>query len=266
MFLQYLNEPMVLDAEQASVLTLTLPSDISDFIVLQAMSAPLLELIVLDSRPKIAIRFQPLLELTVNPALSPNSQFGKTIPRTVGQGIRMYSRIGIAPKCCTDELRSGVSFQLDSSHGLNFALQTASKFELIPLETDLRALYEPQVLQMAKALLARQYDYTISSEALAVHMAEIEQVRGELHAFLRGDFGICHPSLAQEAAKLEPLLLKKCQWMFRIYTHMFERPNYGRASNDVENIDKSLRKLECYELLASPELIEMVKRLTEDEM
>ncbi|MCA1896040.1 MAG: hypothetical protein LDL46_03535, partial [Shewanella putrefaciens] len=62
MFLQYLNEPMVLDAEQASVLTLTLPSDISDFIVLQAMSAPLLELIVLDSRPKIAIRFQPLLE------------------------------------------------------------------------------------------------------------------------------------------------------------------------------------------------------------
>lgn len=54
--------------------------------------------------------------------------------------------------------------------------------------------------------------------------------------------------------------------MFRIYTHMFERPNYGRASNDVENIDKSLRKLECYELLASPELVEMVKRLTEDEM
>ncbi|MCL1089518.1 hypothetical protein L2744_07840 [Shewanella profunda] len=267
MFQQYLNEPMVLDADQASVLTLTLPSDISDFIVLQAMSAPLLELIVvLDSvRPKIAIRFQPLLELTLNSALSPNSQFGETFPRTIGQGIRLYSRMGTAPKFCADELRSGVSLKLDLSHGLSLALQSTSKFELISLEADLRILYEPRVLLMAKAILARQYDYTISSEALAVHMAEIEQVRAELHTFLRGELGQCHERLAQEAVKLEPLLLKKCQWMFRIYTNMHERPNYGRSSNDADNVDKSLRKLECYELLASPELIEMVKRLTEDE-
>lgn len=59
---QYLNEPMVLNVAQASSLILTLPSNISDFIVLETMGAPLLELIVVSQTPlpQIAVRFQPV--------------------------------------------------------------------------------------------------------------------------------------------------------------------------------------------------------------
>lgn len=267
MYHQYLNEPMVLDADKASIMTLSLPADISDFIVLQAMSAPLLELIVVadGTQPKIAIRFQPLMGLKLNSVPSEQIQFSNPIHRSFGQGMRLYSRMGTAPKFCAAELRTGVSFKLELNNGLCLALQSASKFELVPLESDLRVLHEPQVLLMAKAILARQYDYGASSEALAVYMTEIEQVRAELQTFLRGELGQYHASLAEEAIRLDPLLQQKRQWMFRTYTHMFERPNYNRASNDAQSIDKSLRKLECFELLATPELIQMVERLMEDE-
>ena len=46
---------------------------------------------------------------------------------------------------------------------------------------------------------------------------------------------------------------------------MFERPNYNRSANDMDSTDKLLRKLECYDLLAPPELIQMVDRLMEDD-
>jgi len=37
---QYLNEPMILDVAQTSSLIITLPSNMSDFIVLETMGAP----------------------------------------------------------------------------------------------------------------------------------------------------------------------------------------------------------------------------------
>lgn len=274
MYHQFLNEPMVLDAEKASILTLRLPDDISDFIVLQAISAPLLEVVVIadaGTLQNIAIRFQPFMGLKVESLPQSVKAFNTPITRSLGQGFRLYTRMGTAAKFCAAELRRGVSFTLDMTNRLGaencltFALQTDSKFELVPLEADLRVLHEPKALMVAKALLARQYDYAASSESLAIYMTEIEQVRLELQAFMRGELGQCHASLADEVLRLDPLLLQKQQWLFRTYTHMFERPNYNRAANDVDNTDKLLRKLECYELLAPPELIQMVDRLMEDE-
>ena len=274
MYHQFLNEPMVLDAEKASILTLRLPDDISDFIVLQAISAPLLEVVVIaeaGTPQNIAIRFQPFMGLKVESLPQSAQAFNIPITRSLGQGFRLYTRMGTAAKFCAAELRRGVSFTLDMTNRLGaencltFALQADSKFELVPLEADLRVLHEPKALMVAKALLAREYDYAASSESLAIYMTEIEQVRLELQAFLRGELGQCHASLADEVLRLDPLLLQKQQWLFRTYTHMFERPNYNRAANDVDNTDKLLRKLECYELLAPPELIQMVDRLMEDE-
>ncbi|WP_338727930.1 hypothetical protein V8687_08855 [Shewanella baltica] len=274
MYHQFLNEHMVLDAEKASILTLRLPDDISDFIVLQAISAPLLEVVVIaeaGTPQNIAIRFQPFMGLKVESLPQSAQAFNTPITRSLGQGFRLYTRMGTAAKFCAAELRRGVSFTLDMTNRLGaencltFALQADSKFELVPLEADLRVLHEPKALMVAKALLARQYDYAASSESLAIYMTEIEQVRLELQAFLRGELGQCHASLTDEVLRLDPLLLQKQQWLFRTYTHMFERPNYNRAANDVDNTDKLLRKLECYELLAPPELIQMVDRLMEDE-
>ena len=274
MYHQFLNEPMVLDAEKASILTLRLPDDISDFIVLQAISAPLLEVVVIaeaGTPQNIAIRFQPFMGLKVESLPQSAQAFNIPITRSLGQGFRVYTRMGTATKFCAAELRRGVSFTLDMTNRLGaencltFALQADSKFELVPLEADLRVLHEPKALMVAKALLARQYDYAASSESLAIYMTEIEQVRLELQAFLRGELGQCQASLADEVLRLDPLLLQKQQWLFRTYTHMFERPNYSRAANDADNTDKLLRKLECYELLAPPELIQMVDRLMEDE-
>jgi len=274
MYHQFLNEPMVLDAEKASILTLRLPDDISDFIVLQAISAPLLEVVVIaeaGTPQNIAIRFQPFMGLKVESLPQSAQAFNIPITRSLGQGFRLYTRMGTAAKFCAAELRRGVSFTLDMTNRLGaencltFALQADSKFELVPLEADLRVLHEPKALMVAKALLAREYDYAASSESLAIYMTEIEQVRLELQAFLRGELGQCQASLADEVLRLDPLLLQKQQWLFRTYTHMFERPNYSRAANDADNTDKLLRKLECYELLAPPELIQMVDRLMEDE-
>ena len=274
MYHHFLNEPIVLDAEKTSILTLRLPDDISDFMVLQAISAPLLEVIVIAdacTRQNITIRFQPFMGLKVEPLPHSSQAFNAPLTRSIGQGFRLYTRMGTAAKFCAAELRRGISFSLDmtncqdTNNCLTFALQVDSKFELVPLEADLRVLHEPKALIVAKALLARQYDYAASSESLAIDMAEIEQVRLELQTFLRGDLGHSHTSLADEALKLIPLLLQKQQWLFRTYTHMFERPNYNRSANDMDSADKLLIKLECYELLAPPELIQMVDRLMEDD-
>lgn len=274
MYHQFLNEPMVLDIEKASILTLRLPDDVSDFIVSQAINAPLLEIIVTAEagiQQNIVIRFQPFMGLKVESLPQSPQAFNTPITRSLGQGFRLYTRMGTAAKFCAAELRRGVSFTLDTTrhlgadNDLTFALQANSKFELVPLEADLRVLHEPKALMVAKALLARHYDYAASSESLAIYMTEIEQVRLELQSFMRGELGQCHASLADEVLRIDPLLLQKQQWLFRTYTHMFERPNYSRAANDVDNTDKLLRKLECYELLASPELTLMVDRLMEDE-
>lgn len=281
MYHQFLNEPMVLDIEKASILTLRLPDDVSDFIVSQAINAPLLEIIIIAEagiQQNIVIRFQPFMGLKVESLPQSPQAFNTPITRSLGQGFRLYTRMGTAAKFCAAELRRGVSFTLDTTRHLDadndligadsyltFALQANSKFELVPLEADLRVLHEPKALMVAKALLARHYDYAASSESLAIYMTEIEQVRLELQAFMRGELGQCHASLADEVLRIDPLLLQKQQWLFRTYTHMFERPNYSRAANDVDNTDKLLRKLECYELLASPELTLMVDRLMEDE-
>ncbi|MGR6501859.1 hypothetical protein [Shewanella sp. Koi 1] len=264
---QYLNEPMVLDVGLASTLTLTLPSNISDFIVLEAMGGPLLELIVVSEtpQPQIAVRFQPILGLKLNAVVVDAASFTTSSLRHRGQGVRLYPRLGTAPKFCAQELRTGISIKVDVPDGVALSLQSASKFELVTLESDVRSLHEPKVLMMAKAILAREYDYNATAESLAVCLTEIEQVRLELQAFLRGEVGLCHASLAEEAVRLDPLLQQKRQWLFRTYTHMFERPNFSRAANDGLNIDKALRKLECFELLASPELLQMVERLMEDE-
>lgn len=224
MYHQFLNEPMVLGVAKASILTLRLPDDVSDFIVSQAINAPLLEIIVIaeaGSQQNIVIRFQPFMGLKVESLPQSPQAFNTPITRSLGQGFRLYTRMGTAAKFCAAELRRGVSFTLDTTRHLGadndligadsyltFALQANSKFELVPLEADLRVLHEPKALMVAKALLARHYDYAASSESLAIYMTEIEQVRLELQAFMRGELGQCHASLADEVLRIDPCYCK----------------------------------------------------------
>ena len=264
---QYLNQPMILDVVQTSSLIITLPSNMSDFIVLETMGAPLLELIVVSQTPpQIAVRLQPILGLKLNTTSVADAGLSAPVSRCLGQGVRLYHRMGTAPKFVAQELRAGILIKVDVRESVTFSLQSASKFEFVTLESDVRCLHEPRVLMMAKAILAREYDYGATSESLAVYLTEIEQIRLELQAFLRGELGQYHTGLAEEAVRLDPLLQQKRQWLFRTYTHMFERPSFSRAANDSQNIDKAIRKLECFELLASPELLQMVERLMEDEI
>ncbi|MCD8549168.1 MAG: hypothetical protein LRY74_01670 [Shewanella xiamenensis] len=133
---QYLNEPMILDVAQTSSLIITLPSNMSDFIVLETMGAPLLELIVVSQTPpQIAVRLQPILGLKLNTTSVADAGLSAPVSRCLGQGVRLYHRMGTAPKFVAQELRAGILIKVDVRESVTFSLQSASKFEFVTLES-----------------------------------------------------------------------------------------------------------------------------------
>ncbi|MCE9687487.1 hypothetical protein LZP73_14960 [Shewanella sp. AS16] len=276
MYNPFFSQPVVVDVQQERHLRLRLPEDASDFIVLQMLNAPLVEMIVIDNsvgKSRLTIKSQAFLRLEFEPESATGTETGSrelpsghSLVRGMGQGLRLYPRLGTAPGICAAQLRTGICLTLTpGATSLSFSQAGDSLFESVPLEHDLRLFQEPKDIMLAKALLARNYDYSESSQMLAVHIAELEQVRSDLQAFLRGELGKLHPGLSAEATQLDSQLLKKRQWLFRTYSQQLERQSYGQAANESLSQEKLQRKLDCYELLAPSGVTEMVRRLTDDE-
>ncbi|AZG73653.1 hypothetical protein [Shewanella livingstonensis] len=262
------TQPCVSEIVQPTALTLRLPDTVSDLLVLSAMNNPLVEFVVSQvnhTQATLIIRIQPFLTFTFEPMQrlleTPIQR------RCLGQGIKLYPSMGVAPRVCIEQLKKGITINLNTDGDVYFSLSTESRFELVTLENDLRILSEPQALVMAKAILGRKFDYNEPSNMLAVHISELEQVRRELRDYLGGELGKIHPGVSTELLKLDHLLQNKHQWLLRSYHQSLERTNLGRSSNEqLFNNEQLQRKLDFFELLAPKDVSEMVNRLCEDDL
>lgn len=273
MFNQFFSQPLVFSLNQSNQFRFWLRDDVSDFILLQLIHAPLAEVIVSENDGRsasITIRQQPFLQL--DPLFTDASELleihrqhdSGAISRSLGQGLRLYIRLGIAPSMCTAALRQGLILTVSHDGQCYFKLAQVGKIDLVPLEHDLRIYHEPRELMMAKALLARQYDYQSNSQMLAIYITELEQVQRDLISFLNGETGKIHPGFSSEAIALDAMIQKKRQWLMRTYNQSLERPSYSRSANELDELERLKRTLECYELLAPPELTERVRQVADD--
>lgn len=295
MFNQYYRLPELLSIEpgqQSSRFLLSLTHDVSDFVLMQAMRAPLIEVVVTraGAEAEILLRLQAGFSLSPYPLLSTakTEQSGLCsgselksladdvvsqtttgqLRRGPGQGLRVYANSSRTPARLLERLRRGllITLTLDPNEPalMGFRLGSEGEFSLVALETDLHLCEDPLVLQNAKAVLAREPEYDASSAALALLITELEQARLELVSYLSGVDS--HPGLAAEAMRIEPMLSQRRQWLLRQYAQSQERPKLGNSANDFgHDIDKLKRLLECYELLSTPEVNAMVLAIAEED-
>lgn len=284
MFNQYFRLPELIsiDAERpSSRFLLNLTDDVSDFVLMQVMRAPLIELVVTQTGTDAEFLLRLQAGFSLLPYQEPNDQVpnneeqcqsvivddkGQTaiadhmnradasehLLRGQGQGLRVYANSSRTPARLLARLRRGLLITLAveqrDSGLLGVRLDGEGEFNLVALETDLHLCEGPSVLKNAKYVLAREPEYGESSAALALLITELEQARHELVAYLSGVE--CHPGVAAEAMRIEPMLSQRRQWLLRQYAQSQERPKIGTSANDYgQNIDKLKRLLECYELL-----------------
>jgi hypothetical protein len=263
-----LTQPCVSEINQPTALSLRLSERVSDLLVLSTMSNPLVEFVISQvnhTQATLIIRFQPFLNCSFEhmPPLAKKP----TQRRSVGQGIKLYPSMGVAPRVCIEQLRKGLTIDIHADENVYFSLAAEVRFDLVTLENDLRILTEPQALVMAKAILGRKFEYGEPSSMLAVHISELEQVRRDLRDYLRGESGKIHPGVSTELLKLDHLLQNKHQWLLRTYHQSLERPNLGRPSNEqLFNIEQLQHKLDCFELLAPKDVSDMVNKLCDDDV
>lgn len=270
MFNQYYRLPELLSVSQSSRIIISLTKDVSDYVLMQAIRAPLLELVVVSTEAdgELLLRLQagfdsaPYDETSVDVSDSAKTH---ALSRGVGQGVRLYACGARAPVRLIERLRRGLllSFtRLDDE--LAIYLESDGDFELVRLEADLRLSEDPAVLQNAKSVLAREPEYGAPSVSLALLITELEQARRELHEYLAG--ADKHPGLAAEALRLEPMLAQRRQWLLRQYASTQERHHLGASANDLgTDIEKLRRLLTCYELLSPPDVNAMVLAIATDE-
>jgi len=262
------TQPCVSEINQPTALTLQLSESVSDLLVLPMISNPLVEFVVSQvnsTQATLIIRLQPFLVSTFEHTPLLVEKCGQQ--RCVGQGIKLYPSMGVAPRVCIEQLRSGLTIYIHADERVYFSLSAESRFELVALENDLRIVSEPQALVMAKAILGRKFEYNDPSSMLAVHISELEQVRRDMRDYLRGESGKIHPGVSTELLKLDHLLQNKHQWLLRNYHQSLERPSLGRSSNEqLDNIEQLQRKLDCFELLAPKDVSDMVNNLCDDDL
>ncbi|WP_372871677.1 hypothetical protein [Shewanella sp.] len=271
MFSQFYRLPEILDVSQSSRVIISLSKDVSDYVLMQAIRAPLLELVVVNA----GVKGEWLLRLQAGFNCSPYAETCVTgnrpdqasvLERTVGQGVRLYTCSSRAPARLIERLRRGllISFAPANDNKLTIWLETDGDFELVKLETDLRLSQDPEVLQTAKSVLAREPEYGVHSASLAILITELEQARRELHEYLSGSDK--HPGLTAEALRLEPMLAQRRQWLLRQYASSQERHPLGVSANDVGcDTEKLKRLLTCYELLSPPDVNAMVHAIAAEE-
>jgi hypothetical protein len=270
MFNQFLSQPLVFEVRRPCRLRFRLPPQVSDFVLLQLLGVPLAEVVVSEwdsgkEQAVITVRHQPFLELHWFEDTQSEMVSATTLSRTLGQGLRLYFPMGIAPERCASSLREGVELNISLNGACGFSLQAGATLDLLSLERDLRVFQEPRELMMAKALLGRQYDYGARPEMLAIHLTELERIRHDLLNYLKSESGRLHPGLSAESLELDAMLQKKRQWLMRVYSQSMERPSYARAANETSDLERLRRQIECYELLAPPKVTDMVRQLADEE-
>ncbi|MCC4832373.1 hypothetical protein LMH66_06985 [Shewanella sp. 10N.7] len=280
MYNHLFSQPVKYQINQGQTLLIALADDVSDFILLPALSQPLAEIIICESEDEQCSSFiltcQPFFKVDVI-----NSQIDSQVDsqiveqpekaefkRTFGQGFRLYARVGVAPRISAELLRKGIglSFTAEGTPQKQINIgYLQSVCESINLESDLRLNQEPKELMMAKAILARNFDYEESPENLAINISEIEQVRADINLYLAEERNKVHAIIAAQLLKLDNLLNHKQQWLLRTYSQSQQRTNYASAANELsKDVEDLQRKLECFSLLAPADVSLMVDKLTED--
>lgn len=260
------SHPEVKQVTQPILMTIKLSNDVDDLLVLASLTNPLFEIIISQVEGvdcALIIRQQSFIEIEYQPTHHIAKQYDVT--RTIGQGVRLYSRMAVSPRLCIEKLKQGIEILIQADESVYFSVCKDDKFELIPLEQDLRLLCEPQVLVVAKSILGVKPQHDESSASLAVHISELEQVRRDISEYMRGESGKIHPGISTELLKIDHLLQNKRQWLLRTYHQSIERPNLSQASNEVSlDIEKLQQKLDCYSLLAPIDVTELVNQLSDD--
>ncbi|KPZ72606.1 hypothetical protein AN944_00848 [Shewanella sp. P1-14-1] len=325
MYNHLFSQPIQYEIKPNQSLLVSLADDVSDFVLLPALSQPLAEIIISElpshtneQGASIILTCQPFFTVShveslndkdthdqeildkeqldqgkVNkaseatasagyslnsvPDTSPKSDtishqcdvskhLGK-VTRALGQGCRLYARVGIAPRISAAMLRKGVRLTfsfIHSDEGVVIEYEQ-SVCEAITLEKDLRLNQEPKELIMAKAILARNFDYEEPPATIALNISEIEQVRADISHYLSEERNKVHAIIAAQLLKLDNLLNHKQQWLLRTYSQSQQRTNYASAANELsKDVEDLQRKLECFALLAPADVSLMVDKLTED--
>ena len=269
MYKHTLTQPIIKDVIRSERFSLSLSKDISDLLVLSAVSNSLFELIVADingPEAHLLLRCQPFINVDFHSEVSTDVVSTHSLSRTVGQGVRCYSLLSTEPRLIIESLREGISLVVNVDQHVEFALGDKTKFELVSLENDLRVLHEHNVLVTARRILSTKINFEDSIDILTIQISEIEQVRRDIRHYINGDKDDIHSGIASELLKIDVLLQNKSQWLLRTYNQKLERPSWARASNEqLTSIEQLQRKLDCYELLAPKEVSDMVVRLSEDD-
>lgn len=260
------TQPTTIHLTQPCNLKLTAKQDIDDLLILACISNPLIEFVVSNvhqSQCSLITRQQPFLNVELVDAHQIAEQFDYT--RTQGQALRLYSKNGIAPSIVIDALRQGVELLIQADGMVYFSLDSAAKFELIPLEQDVRIQTEPNVLTMAKCILGHPFEQTDSSQKIALQISEVMHVRQEISDYFKAQVGKIHSAVSDELLKIDQLLQNKHQWLLRRYHQLIDRPGLSKASNDSsDDVEMLKHKLECYELLAPSDVTVLVNQLNEE--
>lgn len=262
---QYFASPTELTMSGRQQLVLTVPPQFSDFVLLEFSSYPLAEWIVCErnhSNVHHLVRKQPFLTFDMSNVTNP-LPLSSAVSRSLGQGVRLYIAPGVSSAKAISALRRGVTVDIDCAAEICFSLNSTA-FELLPLECDRRLMLQPQVLEHARTILAQVPDPHAEAVTLAVQLSEIQQTSRQLKRYQQRMALELSPEAADELLQLYAQLEQKRQWLGHCYNQALSRHSYRYSANQVAD-ERLQRTLECYELLAPPELVAMVATLTGDE-
>lgn len=268
MFEPLLTQPEIITIDKNARLIVSLHESTADFCLLQVMSGHIGEFIIVSvvaDTLSIMVRLHPFLSIRAEPNLSEEHKELPILSRGVGQGLRLFSGLGVSPIMCAQDLKAGVDITVSFTQRADFSLAKVSQWQLVPLEKDTRLFHGPKELLVARALVARDANYELSSQQLLLEICELESVRTKLLRFSASALVCRHSELNDEIIDIEAQLIKKKQWLSSRYHQSIERLNWNASANHEQKHDLLMRQLEYYRLLSTTAINEMVQQLIKDE-
>ncbi|MFT5235778.1 MAG: hypothetical protein ACI90A_001142 [Shewanella sp.] len=268
MFEPLLNQPEIITIDKRCRLKVSLHESTANFCQLQVMNGHIGEFIVVSVAPdalSIMVRLHPFLSFSVESHISDTHNEFPLISRGVGQGVRLFSGLGVSPIVRAQELKAGVNISVSGAKSADFTLENMSQWQLIPLEKDNRFFHGIKELLVARALVAKDVNYELSSQALLLEICEVESVRTKLLRFSENTRVCDLQELNDEIFDLNAQLIKKKQWLSRRYHQSIERLNWSLSANHEQKHDQLQRQLEYYRVLSTTTINEMVQQLIKDE-
>ncbi|MBR9727779.1 hypothetical protein ACFOD0_02465 [Shewanella intestini] len=268
--------PKLFELHNHCKLVISIAPQLDDLAMLAQIGNPFLELIVNDiscGQAKLLIKQAPIVDVELvsheaNRAsmLKQNGDDSDNIiTRTLGQGFRLYAKLGSDPRNQISALKQGITLSIVVNETLELSNNSDAKFQWIALEHDFRQQKDIDVLTKAHAIIARGFAAEQTSNALALQITELEQVRREINTLLKQQQGCAYQNLYEEMDKLDHLLHNKRQWLFRVYQQSLERNNLQHSANQHPvDIEALQHKLDCYALLSPKSVVDMVENLSEE--